>query len=111
MIASPHHGPGRFLTCAGIAALSFSGPADATVSLGYAQDHEDAYLAACTERQAPHVCACEMTAIEDAMTFEVFAEAVRRTGGDLRADAVWPASASAIAVACFGADADLGEEE
>jgi hypothetical protein len=104
-------GLGRLLSCAGIAALAISGPAHATVSIEYGQDYEDAYLTACAASQPPDVCACQMTAIEDAMSSAAFAEAVQRTGGDLRGDAIWSRSASAISIACFGADADFDEEE
>ena len=108
-IISPHRGLGRLLTRAGMAALAISGPASATVPLGYGQDYQDAYLNACAVRQSTHVCACEIAAIEDTISFNVFAEAVQRTGGDLRSDAVWTASLPAIALDCFGAA--KGEEE
>jgi hypothetical protein len=100
---------GRLLIYVAIATLATFGQVDAGVSLEYGQDYQDAYLTACASRQDAQLCSCEITAIEGTVSFEVFAEAVQRSGGDVREDPIWPASVSAIAESCPGLG-DVGDE-
>lgn len=106
MSSCPRRSSSNFIAnLAGMASLALATTAAVAANLEYAHDYEIAFLDACTANATTPACRCAMEAIQNEMTFQAFAEAVARNGGDLSSVPWWNAIVAEKLARCRGAPA------